>query len=914
MRIARDPCVEKMYAVEFALQLGILANPTKMPISTKTKIGIKHQPFMRTVRYLFLFLMSVCFPTGWLLGAQPSKIDFARDVRPILQQCIKCHGAEKQQGGLRFDISIGALREGDTGSVAILKSNAAQSELIRRVESSDASERMPPEGESLSREQIKTLRSWIDQGADWPETTDAVSMQRREMVVTDEDRHHWSFRPLTAVGVPPVTNENWCETTIDRFILSKLKEKGLHPNSLATKRTLIRRIYFDLIGLPPWPAEVEAFENDSSDSAYERLVDKLLDSNHYGERWGRHWLDLTRYADSSGLETDSDRPNAYHYRDFVIRAFNDDMSYQTFARWQLAGDEYEPDNPQAIAATGLLTTAPNEMLEPRFIEEERLRLRFNELDDTAVTTASAFLGLTLGCARCHDHKFDAIPTRDYYRIQAAFMGTARGVVYLASREAIAKYQDDELRWSARIKPLQKQLDDWLAEQKKPLAEGLRHAKIDTLAISEADKQVLKDQPESEQSKRLAKSHSKKLEIRTEELRAAFTQQQREKWDELKQSVEHVNRTRPTPPAKALAITESSREPQPTWLLSRGDFYAKQEPVQLGFLSVLTRSRAPEDYLTAAKQQLPDAPSSLQRRALAEWMTDEVSGSGSLLARVIVNRIWQHHFGEGLSRTTTDFGVRAEAPSHPELLDWLSRDFVDGGWRLKRLHKQILMSAVYRQSTSFDSGRAAIDPDNRLLWRRRPRRLEAEAIRDAMLAVSGTLNTEAYGPTFKPPIPQEAMLARNTKSPYPSDALDGPATRRRSIYMFHKRVVQYPLMQVFDAPDASTSCGRRSNTIVAPQALALLNDPFIRARSLDFANRLMDPAGPDLADCIVKGFQLAIGRDPSDKELSTSLSFLESQIAHRLKQNASLSEDQHRAAALADFCQGLFSLNEFIYVD
>jgi cytochrome c553 len=869
---------------------------------------------MKILTIFVAFIATAFCPLKFIQGSQSSEVDFASDIRPILQQCLKCHGPDKQQGGLRFDTSIGALREGDSGNIAILKSNATQSELIRRVESTDVSQRMPPEGDPLSQEQIKTLRTWIDQGALWPPTNDSATMHQREMVVTDEDRQHWSFRPLGTVVAPPVTDSTWCKTNIDPFILEKLEAKGLRPNWPATKRTLIRRVYFDLIGLPPTPSEIDAFESDSSESAYEKLVDKLLASTHYGERWGRHWLDLTRYADSSGLESDRDRPNAYHYRDFVIRALNEDQSYQTFVRWQLAGDEYDPDNPQAIAATGLLTTAPSEMLEPRFIEEERLRLRFNELDDTAVTVASSFLGLTLGCARCHDHKFDAIPTRDYYRFQAAFMGTTPGEVYLASRQAIAKYYDDESQWNQQMKPLKIQLDDWLSEQKKPHTEVLRRIKIDALAISDSDKQLLKDQPESEQGKQLAKSHAKKLDISEKEYRKVFTPQQREHWDALKQDLEQVNRTRPTPPSKALAITESSHEPQTTWLLTRGDFYAKQEPVQLGFLSVLTRSRLPEDYYSEAKQHAQDVRSSLQRRALAQWMTDVDQGAGALLARVMVNRVWQHHFGEGLSRTTTDFGVRSEAPSHPELLDWLSKDFVDNGWKLKRLHKQILLSAVYQQSTSFDADRAVVDPDNRLLGRRRPKRLEAEAIRDAVLAVSGTLNAEAYGPAFKPSIPQEAMLARNTKSPYPSDVPDTTATRRRSVYMFHKRVVQHPLMQVFDAPDASTSCGRRSNTIVAPQALALLNDPFLRVRAVDFAKLILSERGLDRAAWIAECLKLAIGRAPSDSELRVSLDFLENQISKRLAKHPNASEDENRLQALADYCQGVFCLNEFIYMD
>ncbi len=847
-------------------------------------------------------------------GAEPAKLDFDQDVRPILQRCVKCHGSDKQQGGLRFDVRTGAVRAGESGSEAIKPGDAASSELIRRIESTDESERMPPEGEPLSREQIKILRAWIDQGAHWPEASGAAAAERGELVVTEEDRQHWSYRRLGEVEPPAIKDDDWCATPIDRFVLAALEGRSLRPNKPAVRRTLIRRVFFDLIGLPPSPEEVEAFVADTRKTAYEELVDKLLGKTHYGERWGRHWLDLTRYADSDGLETDADRPNAYHYRDFVVRAFNDDLSYQTFVRWQLAGDEYDPDDPRAIAATGFLTTAPNEVLAPNHLEEERLRLRFNELDDTAVTTAATFLALTLGCARCHDHKFDAIASRDYYRLQAAFSGTARGSVPLGSREAVAKFRREDAEWNARVKPLQKRLDDWLAEQKKPHEDALRRGKIDGLSISDADKTALKEQLSSEQGKRLSQSHANKLKLTDGDFRGVFTHEQRDQWDVLKRALDQANRARPQPLPTALAITEASREPQATWLLARGDFYSKRERVELGFLSVLTGSRSASDYWKSARREAPSVHSSQQRRALAEWMTDADQGAGALLARVFVNRVWQHHFGEGLSRTGNDFGVRAERPSHPELLNWLAHDFVAGGWRLKRLHKLILMSSVYQQDTSFDAARAKIDPDNRLLWRRRPLRLESEILRDAVLAVSGTLNSEQFGPAFKPPIPAEAMLARNTKSPYPLDARDTPATRRRSVYMFHKRVVQHPLMQVFDGPDASASCGRRDNTTVAPQALALLNDPFLRDRATDFAKRLIAVGGPDRADWITHGFRLGLARPPSETELRTSLEFLESQINRRAARKTSESADDLHRQALADFCQGLFSLNEFIYID
>ena len=799
--------------------------------------------------YRSKIMMRLYGAIGLLLGcaavsvvAEEGKpVDFARDVRPILEKsCGKCHGPEKQQGGLRFDRADGVARPADSGKKPVIPGKAAESELIRRVEAADKDERMPPESEPLSREQIAVLRAWIEQGAKWPEDSDPSATGRRELVVTDEDRRHWSYLPLHAVDTPAVSDANWCGTPIDRFILMVLEARGIKPSPPAERQTLIRRAYFDVMGLPPSPDEVEAFVADASPDAYEKLVDRLLASPRYGERWGRHWLDLARYADSGGMETDADRPNAYHYRDFVIRALNQDLSYQTFARWQLAGDAYDPDNPLALSATGFLTGAPNEMLTDQHLEEERLRLRFNELDDMAVTTSLTFLGLTLGCARCHDHKFDAIPTRDYYRLQAAFMTTARGDVFLASRAEAEAYRQAETQWKKRLE-----------EAKKTL-------------------------PQNE--------------------------------------VEAIKRSQPQAPLAALAITDKKAEPEPTWLLNRGDFYAKKEQVQLGFFTVLSHSKSPEDYLAAARTGNPVNPSTLQRRALADWMTDAEQGAGPLLARVMVNRVWQHHFGEGLSRTVSDFGVRGERPTHPELLEWLTYRFVARGWQLKELHRSILNSSVYRQATVADAERSGLDPDNRLLWRQRPKRLEAEILRDAVLSVSGTLNLQQFGPAFKPPIPSEAIVARNAKDPYPKDARDTPETRRRTVYMFHKRVVQHPLMQAFDGPDAAVSCGRRNSTTVAPQALALLNDPFLRDRAGDFARSVLSQGSAKPEDWATSAFRLALVREPRDSERLTATQFLEQQLQRRAMRDKSLSAEQVRLEALTDFCQALFSLNEFIYVD
>jgi hypothetical protein len=841
-------------------------------------------------------------------------VDFGRDVRPILERsCWKCHGPEKQKGGLRFDRRAGAITAGDSGKQAIQPGKPDESEMIRKIEAADAAERMPPKLDPLPREQIDLLRAWIKQGANWPETADAPKTARREMVVTEEDRRHWSYRPLQVVDPPQVKTATWCRNPIDRFITAALEKRGIHANAPADRRVLIRRLYFDLLGLPPSPQEVDAFVADTRPTAYEELVERLLASPRYGERWGRHWLDVARYADSGGLEGDADRPNAYHYRDFVIHALNDDMSYQRFVRLQLAGDEYEPDNPQALAATGFITAALNEVLDVP-MEEEKLRFRFNELDDMAVTTVSAFLGLTLGCARCHDHKFDAIPTRDYYRLQCAFTTTARENVLLTTRAEAAAYRKRDAEWTVRQKAAQQKLHDWLGEQKKPHESPLRNAKIDALSISDAEKALLKEQSASEAAKKLAKKHEKALAVSEEDYRRVFTAEQCRCWDELKKDLADVQRSRPQSPPTALALIDIKPEPAPTYLLERGDFYAKKERLQVGFLTVMTGARPPEDYWDTARNSISPNQSTGQRRALADWMTDVEQGAGPLLARVIVNRIWQHHFGEGLVRTVSDFGVRGEPPTHHELLEWLANRLVADGWRLKSLHRLILNSSVYRQATTFDAARAEIDPDNRLLWRRRPQRLEAEILRDSVLCVSGSMNPQVFGPAFKPPIPPEAMLARNTKDPYPKDLVDNWNTHRRSVYLFHKRVVQHPILQAFDGPDAFVTCGRRSTTTVAPQALALLNDTFFRKRAGDLARRLLDSGGTKPEDWVDEGFRLAVSRLPGDPERAACVEFVRRQMESRRTRDASQTPEASRLDALTDFCQALFSLNEFIYVD
>jgi len=782
------------------------------------------------------------------------------EVRAVFEKnCFKCHGPEKQKGGLRFDISEGAFKAGESGEKAIVPGHGSESRLIKLVSSTKDDERMPPKGDPLSAKEILVLRNWIDAGAKWPANSATTTVAKAEMVVTDEDRKHWAYRPLKTPALPEVKNARSIRTPVDRFVVAALEKRGMGLSREASAAKLARRLYFDLIGLPPTPAQVNAFVQAhamDARAAVESLADELLASPHYGERWARHWLDVARYADSDGQESDADRPTAHHFRDFVIRSLNDDLRFDTFLQWQLAGDELEPNNPQAVAATGFIVAGTHAELKDNLMEEERIRTRFNELDDMLTTTGQAMLGLTLGCARCHDHKYDPVPRRDYYRMLSAFNGGDRAEAPLVPIEEAKRNAAALAKWKSEFEPAKKELDDWL------------------------------------------KKKTKELGVKDKEVRGALNEADRTELAAREEAIKKIEARKPAATPTAFGFADSGSTPRESFLLARGDFHAKSERVELGFLTALTRGKTPAEYWADARAHARRDDSTQQRRAMAEWMTDTDHGAGPLAARVIVNRIWQHHFGQGLVRTVNDFGVRADPATHPELLEWLASEFVKGGWKLKPLHRLIVTSAAYLQDTEFDATRARIDPDNRLLWRRRPMRLEAEILRDAMLSVSGAMNPQMFGPAVKAPIPAEAIQARNMIDPYPKDVKESGKTLRRSIYLFHKRVVQQPLMQAFDGPDAQASCGRRENTTVAPQALALMNDKFVRARALDFADRIANRP-------IQSAWQIALGREPSKEEIEAAENFVTAQMK---------SHHDDKRLALADLCQVIFAMNEFIYVD
>ena len=835
--------------------------------------------------YVFSLAGLMCMVSDMPIGAfedPPSGIDYTSKIGPIFERaCLKCHGPEKQRGGLRLDRRDSILAGGDSGQPAIVPGKVDESALLDRVSSAEEDQRMPPNGERLSVQEVASLRQWVKEGAPWPAAIQAGnnSTDRAEMVVTETDRDHWSFRPLLAVTVPdPVTRQN--AYPIDDLLNVARRARKLTATTEADRTTLIRRLSFDLVGLPPPFEEVEAFVGDISPDAYERVVDRLLASPHYGERWGRHWLDLARYADSDGYENDLDRKTAYHYRDFVIRALNDDMPFDQFVRWQIAGDEFDPNNPSAVAATGFCTSAPSQETTPSDTEENKAKIRYDELDNMLATTGSALLGLTVGCARCHDHKFDPIPTRDYYAMLSAFTTSKRE--------------------NASLSKPRRDLERWLREQRRLHRED----KMNELKLSDDEKFWLR-QPEHffvPIQIELYKKYGKTLDVTDDAFAAWLKPDQRTTWEGLKARVLEEK----VADSRGIVLLDDSSTLRESFVLGRGSVSNKKAAVQLGFLQVLTRTANADDFVAKARsrivpgegQDLPALGTTYQRAALAEWLTDFDHGAGALLARVAVNRLWQHHFGEGLSRTPDDFGTTGEKPTHPELLDWLAGELIQGGWRLKPLHRRILLSAAYRQATTHDEAKAAIDPENRLIWHRRPLRLESEAIRDAMLAASGRLVPEVCGPSFRPPIPAEAIATRS-KDAYPTDIRDGPDTWRRSVYAFIKRSVPNPFVEVFDAPESTATCGRRNTTAVPTQNLLLLNDPFVRARAHDFAERIAKESGDNLDRRIQRAYELALSRSPKDDERKSARAFLSENAGHEL---------------LADFCHVLFTLNEFIYVD
>lgn len=993
---------------------------------------------------------------------------FQSDVRGLLvENCLKCHGGEKTKGELDLNTREALLKGGAEGPSVVI-GKAKESRLYKLIAQSEKPF-MPSKGDKLPEAAIQKIADWIDLGAPYDKPLiEGAKVAQEKTAVTETERQFWSFKPLAQVAPPKVKNESWPRTDIDRFILARLESQNLAPNGPADRRILIRRAYLDLAGIPPTPAEIDAFLADPAPDAFGKVVDHLLASPHYGERWGRHWLDVSRFAESHGFEQDYDRPHAYHFRDFVIKALNQDLPYDKFVKWQLAGDEFEPDNPLALMATGFLGAG---VFPTQITANEVERTRYDALDDMASTMGTAMLGMTVGCARCHDHKYDPIPNRDYYRLVSTFSTTVRSEIDMDLNPAafpkekaaydrehaplvasLKKYETEEMpgafeKWLL-AGPVAKQ-PDWMvfdfAETKSAggatiarQADGsylisgknpdfdtqtfvartssrkLTAFKLEALhdpsmpkggpgraengnfalgkirvfaaslagtnqpvelklknprATFEQNKEGLSVASSLDDNKQsgwaidpqFGKDHAAIFEFgsdptfeggaqltfvleytvnnrhsigrprlsytqlsapgfdgsavpqnvvelmaatKTPEAIAKLTPAQRQtlqqwhqtsdsQWLALNKKVQDHSKLEPKPKLTKVMVCSEGFTPirnhtqgadffKDTYFLNRGNTDQKKGLASPGFLQVLMRSPDQEKRWQAEPPK--GWRTSYRRTALANWMTDTELGAGHLLARVIVNRLWQHHMGQGIVATPNDFGAQGQPPSHPELLDWLASQLVKNGWSLKQMHKLMMTSAVYMQAGAVSPVLQKADPNNTLFGRHTPKRLEAETIRDSLLAVSNTLDPKMYGP---------GSLSQEQD--------------RRSIYFMIKRSQLIPMMQLFDAPEPHSSVGARPDTTIAPQALLFMNNKNLRRYASNLAKTISEKAAdPDAV--VLAAYRRVLGRPPSAEELADSLQFLAEQKA------SYLTENKDPGTATADLCQALFSLNEFIYVE
>ncbi len=708
---------------------------------------------------------------------------FSSEVRPIFaKHCLECHGADEPEKGLDLT-SVPKLLNGSKAG-AVLSPGHARASLLMQVLSKDAEPHMPPDSQ-LTEAEMATLAKWIDGLPPAPEAGTPPW--------TPEDVNHWAFQPMVRPPLPDVEREAWVRTPVDTFILARLEDAGLSPNTAADKATWLRRVYFDLIGLPPAPEEVTAFQQDDSPLAYDAVVDRLLASPRYGERWGRHWLDLARYADSGGFHQDFDRPNAWRYRDYVVNSLNRDKPYATFVQEQVAGDLLPEATVESWIATGFGRNGPsNEDNMGKGLAQEMYRL--DQLDDVIATTSNVFLGLTLGCARCHDHKFDPLSQRDYYRFLAFFDSTS------PRRLAIADFDAAE-----------------------PKLLPATHKPDKTLA--------------------------------------------------------------------AMVRTDVGLPHRETRLLWRGSAANPGPLVDAAVPRILASSEM-------------ESPTRLD---LAAWLT---SADHPLTWRVMANRLWQYHFGQGLVATPSNFGRLGQPPSHPELLDWLAVELQQSGG-LKRVHKILVTSATYGQSSQAGGAGQQVDPENRLLWRMHKRRLEAEPLRDAFLAVGGNLNLRMGGPGVKPRIRPDLLVA-SQRNKWPVIKKDGPVQWRRSVYVYVKRQLQLPMMEMFGAPPSTHSCAQRQRSLVPTQSLVLLNDDFMRDQAARFAGRLPGEAGDHLDAQVERAFWIALGRAPTSQRVDQAVRFVTEQ-SKRLAAGG-LSPVEADQQALIDFCHVLMNLSEFSYID
>ena len=797
---------------------------------------------------------------------------FETKVKAILaESCISCHSGDKPAAGLSLATRANLIKGGAHGS-AVQNTKPLDSLLLNAVNYKGP--KMPPSGK-LPQAEIDTLTSWVNSGAAWSDKIVLAPSATKTMSppVNAETMKFWSFQPVRKMTPPSVRNSAWITNPIDNFILNKLEANGLKSAAPADKIALLRRVTYDLIGLPPSPEQVQAFLTDNSPNAYEKVVDKLLASPQYGEKWGRHWLDLVHFAETNSYERDGNKPNAWRYRDYVIRSLNEDKPYSQFVTEQLAGDEMPNRTPDQLIATGYyrLGLWDDEPADP----EQAL---YDDLDDIGSTTGQVMLGLTVGCARCHDHKIDPIPQKDYYRFLAFFSGVRRfgersfesiadcSLRPISPPDVQAKHAVEIAAHNAKVKVVQ---DKLFAIERKVFAE-----------FTPLDKEEFRAEP-------------RKVAILTRHIGPNLTETDVKDYQSLRSERRRLTEFQPGPMEMALCVTETPA-PRPMHVLLRGNAHVEGDLVEPGFPSVLNPPVA-----SIEKSATPE--SSGRRTALAKWMT---SKENPLTARVMVNRIWQYHFGRGIVRTTSNFGFQGSKPTHPELLDWLANEFASNGWKMKPLHKLILMSSAYRMSSTSEKTALTKDPENDLFWRFDMRRLQAEELRDSILSVNGSLNPKMFGPSIYVTIPKEVLAGQSVPgSGWGKSTPEEEA--RRSVYIYVKRSLITPIIAAFDGPETDFTCPVRFATTQPTQALGTLNSVFINENARVFRDYLAKKVGADPEKQIRLALSRVMQREPNAKEIDRGLRMLNS-----MKERYHVSGDE----AMLRFCVVALNLNEFVYLD
>ena len=841
-------------------------------------------------------------------------IAFAADVQPILEKhCLSCHNSTMRMA--RFDLSTreSALRGGTQGA-DIVPGDAERSRLYRRIAGLETPA-MPAQGAPLDAAEIAAIKQWIDQGALWESAALTAAAAGpvpgiEERPITAEERSYWAFK-LPVQSAVPTVDDRRLTNPIDRFLEDARRKHGLIAARRADRHTLVRRAYVDLLGLPPTPAQVSAFINDKSPAAWEHLIDSLLASPHYGERYGRMWLDIARYADSAGFEYDMHRANAWRYRDYVIKSFNEDKPYNRFIVEQIAGDEMDGKDDDTLIATGFLRMGPRVL----FREKDNPERRYDYLDEILGTIGKGTLGLTVNCARCHNHKFDPISQKDYYALEASIFGYVETEVPLAPKEIAESYlaKNDEIdRQIADVKSLIERIDS-------PYRTRLQHDQI-VRKFPESIVRVI-DKPESERTAGealLATQVLKAVSVPAAQIDRALAPDEAARKKELQAQIEELQKQRPAPLPMAEIATDGDYrssplgegddtvscpkcripipgagpyvhkgpgryEVPPSYFLIRGDVESHGPQMKPGFIEVITYGNPP------AEIPRPDGHTSGRRLALAQWIA---SPQNPMTARVIVNRIWQKHFGRGIVATLENFGKMGERPTHPELLDWLAVDFVNQGWSLKRLSKMMMMSEAYQMASAFESAAdEKSDPDNHYLWRFRPQRLDAEIVRDSMLVVGGNINLEVGGEPIFPFIPKD-ILAGQYRGKWVNTP-EGPAAWRRGVYVYQRRSLPYPMFDTFDHPDMNFTAGARHVSTVPTQALTLLNNPFVLSQADFFAQRLARDAKDPRAQ-VDLAYRIALARPATEPEIAIGIDLIAKQ-------------------SLAAFAHVVMNLDEFIYL-